>query len=427
MLTINKPSIGLKARLVAVAVFGIALFTSVALTNIAVLGMLLMAPIAWYSFFKNHQSLELDAKFFLGLVFALCVWDVVSNVHSGFGIGPSLGALLHDLRTFGFVILLWTIFTNSDVARFAYWAVCGSALALATTNLLLTAVGVVSQGEYFTTGVMNMSHMSHLYGQALVGMVFVFAQMWLSRPQCSWRVVLPAVLLLASLFFASERRTGWLLLVAGFLVWGFLNIKRLFAGKYKWGLLFVAVSIVIFVAGSDVVHRRMATAMWEFNQYVLMTPQERAGVTGSVSIRMQFVSSMVELIKHGNWWIGVGSLGFTDAFHSAAERLGVTPEAAAVYNWSNPHNEYLYMLATKGVVGLMLYLAIFLQASRMAWYKTDEVQRVGMLMYVFLFMFSITTNSMAIDMEEGHFMMIMLLIFLAPKDLALAQARHPSR
>jgi O-antigen ligase len=387
----------------------------------------LMAPVAWHSFFKNHQSLESDAKLFLGLVFALCVWDVVSNVQSGFGMGPSLGALLHDLRTFGFVIVLWAVFANPNVARFAYWAVCGSVLALATTNLLLTAAGVVPQGEYFTTGVMHMSHMSHLYGQALVGMVFVFAQMWLSRPQLSWRAILPAVLLLASLFFASERRTGWLLLGAGLLVWGVLNIKRLFVGKYKWGLLFAAVGILIFVAGSDVVHRRMATAMWEFNQYVSMTPQERAGVTGSVSIRMQFASSMVELIKHSNWWMGVGSLGFTDAFHAAADRLGITPGAAAVYNWGNPHNEYLYMLATKGLVGLMLYLAIFVQACRMAWHKTDEVQRVGLLMYVFLFMLSITTNSMAVDMEEGHFMMIILLIFLAPQNLALTQPRHPNR
>ena len=51
----------------------------------------------------------------------------------------------------------------------------------------------------------------------------------------------------------------------------------------------------------------------------------------------------------------------------------------------------------------------------MAW-KKDELQRKGLLMFVFLFMLSITTNSMMIDMEEGHFTM---LIFLAPKSLDL--------
>ena len=51
--------------------------------------------------------------------------------------------------------------------------------------------------------------------------------------------------------------------------------------------------------------------------------------------------------------------------------------------------------------------------------KKDEVQRIGLLMLIFLFMFSITTNSMMTDMEEGHFTMLMLLVFLAPASLDL--------
>jgi O-antigen ligase len=77
------------------------------------------------------------------------------------------------------------------------------------------------------------------------------------------------------------------------------------------------------------------------------------------------------------------------------------------------------MLVTKGVVGLMLYLAIFAQACRVALRKTDEVQRVGLVMFVFLFLVSITINSMMIDMEEGHFTLLILLVFLAPKSLGL--------
>jgi hypothetical protein len=53
----------------------------------------------------------------------------------------------------------------------------------------------------------------------------------------------------------------------------------------------------------------------------------------------------------------------------------------------------------------------------MAWRKRDEVQRVGLLIFVFLFMLSIVANSMVIDMQEGHFTMLVLLIFLAPKSL----------
>ena len=42
-------------------------------------------------------------------------------------------------------------------------------------------------------------------------------------------------------------------------------------------------------------------------------------------------------------------------------------------------------------------------------------------MFVYLFMVSILMNSMMVDMEEGHFTMLVLLIFLAPKSLTLLQ------
>jgi hypothetical protein len=78
------------------------------------------------------------------------------------------------------------------------------------------------------------------------------------------------------------------------------------------------------------------------------------------------------------------------------------------------------MLASKGVVGLALYLGIFVQACRVAWRKDDEIQRIGLVIFVFLFLASITANSMIIDMEEGHFAMFILLVFLAPKSLNLS-------
>jgi len=405
--------------LVFAVVFAMALFTSVAATNLAVLGLVSIAPFAWREFRRTQETMESAAKVFLSLIVAICAWDLFTNLYAGFDLLSTLKALLHDMRTLGFVLVLWAVFANPSVARVAFWAICASVLALASVNLFATLAGRVPQGEYFTTGFMHMSHLSHMYGQALVGLIFVLAQMWLVRPSLSWRVAMPIAVLVLSLLLASERRTGWLMLAAGLGVWTLLNARRLLAGKYKWWLLLALVAAFGVVASSGVVHRRMALAMVEFNQYLSMTPQERATVTGAVSIRLQFASTMIELVTKSNWWIGVGSLGFTEAFHAAAARMGVTPEAGAAYNWGNPHNEYLFMLATKGVVGLVLYLAIFAQACRVAWGKLDEVQRIGLVMFVFLFMMSITSNSMMIDMEEGHLTMMILLIFLAPKSLDL--------
>jgi O-antigen ligase len=408
-----------KLAMLFTVMLGMSVFASIALTNLAVLGLLLLAPFAWRYFLQTHASIDAEIKFFWILIFGLCAWDVSTNLMAGASVGASLKALVHDMRTFGFVIVLWALFANSLIARLAFWTVFATVLVLASINLFLTLGGLVPQGEYFTTGY-RFSHMSHMYGQALVGFVFVLAQMWLVKPKLSWRVAVPIALLLASLVLASERRTGWVLLAAGFGVWGLLNAKRLFAGKYKWWLLGAAVATVAVVASSDVVHRRMALAVVEFNDYLALTPKERsAAIFGSVSIRMQYAATAWEAIKQSNWWIGVGSIGFPAAYQAAATALEVTPESWARYNWGNPHNEYLYMLATKGVIGLVLYLAVFAQACRVAWRKTDEVQRVGLVMFVFLFLLSITTNSMMIDMEEGHFTLLMLLVFLAPQSLGL--------
>lgn len=405
----------------AIAVtFGVALFTTIALTNIAVLGLLLVAPFAWRFFRQSQQTLEPGARIFLGLILALAAWDVFSNVMAGHSFGLALKSLLRELRTLVFVVVLWAIFANPHVARRALYAMVLTVVFLASINLVLTLMGLVPQGQYFTTG--RLSDLANLYGQALVGVVFVLAQVWVTRPQLSWRVGVPIALLVLSLFLASQRRTGWLLLVAGLALWALLNAKRIFVGKYRWWVLMALPVLGLVIFNYNVVQTRMEAALAEFMQFWHMTPQERAiSANGAVSLRLQYFVTAWEIFKNTSWWVGTGSIDLPTTYQAAAAKLGVTQATWALYNWKNPHNEYLFMLVTKGVVGLALYLAIFAQACRMAWKKQDEVQRVGLVMFVFLFMLSITANSMVIDMAAGHLVLLVLLIFLAPKSLNLAR------
>jgi hypothetical protein len=67
-----------------VCLLGMALFTSVAFTNLAVLGLVLLDPFAWRDYFKAKQVTDPDARLFLGLVLALCVWDVCTNLLNSF-------------------------------------------------------------------------------------------------------------------------------------------------------------------------------------------------------------------------------------------------------------------------------------------------------------------------------------------------------
>jgi O-antigen ligase len=407
-----------KMSAVLVVLLSLALLTTVAGTNIAVLGLILVAPFAWREFIQ-HESIDRDNSIFLSLIVAICIWDVITNTYAGHSLGLSLKAVVHDMRTLGFVLVLWAIFSNAKVARIALMALIITVVILALTNLLLTLTGHLHQGQYFWSAA------PHMYGQVLVGLFFVLAQMWLVRPSLSWRVAIPMLVLLLSLFLASERRTGYLLLAAGMVGWCVLNRQRIFIGKYKWWVFCGLIGCLILAINSPVFQARMHLVAQEVNQFLAMTTEQRASINTSVGIRMQFYISIIELIKQSKWWVGVGSIDFSSVFFAVNQQMGTTSELAAraFSNFQNPHNEYLFMLATKGVIGLALYIGIFWQACRVAWRKVDEVQRIGLVMFVFLFMMSITTNSMMTDMEEGHFTMLVLLIFLAPKDLALSGSK----
>jgi O-antigen ligase len=256
------------------------------------------------------------------------------------------------------------------------------------------------------------------------GAIFLLAQLILVQSKATWRTVLPLFVLIASMVFANERRAAYFLVAAGLPLWIYLNHEKFAIKQNRWVLMAVAILILIVAGNSSIVESRLALVLQEIHQYLALSPEQRSGVTTSVGIRLQFYASIWELIKQSNWLIGLGSIHFGDAFSAINYSMGTTPEQGKMYfaNFQNPHNEYLFMLATKGIVGLLLYLSIFWQACRIAIRKEDQVQRIGLLMFICMFMLSITFNSMVVDMEEGHFMMLILLVFLAPKKLAVTQA-----
>jgi O-antigen ligase len=397
-----------------IALLACALLTTVAGINISVLLLLLVAPWFWKEFHIDSAQKKQTIQLFF-LIATLCAWDLATNIFAGASFGKSLSAMSHDLRPFVFVVFLWPIFAEDSLARFMAWALITAFVLVAGANLLATLLGLIQPGQYLWPT------MHHLHGQMSVGVIFLLAQLWLVQPKASWRVMLPLVILVVAMVVANERRAGYFLLVAGLPLWIFLNREKFALKQNRWWLMAIAVVIVVGAASSSVVQSRLELVLQEMGQYFAMTPEQRAGVSTSVGIRLQFYTSIWELLKQSNWLMGVGSIHFGDAFAAVNYSMGTTPEQAKAYfaNFQNPHNEYLFMLATKGCVGLVIYLAIFVQACRIALQKTDDVQRIGLLMFICLFMLSITFNSMVIDMEEGHFMMLVLLMFLAPKSLTL--------
>lgn len=385
----------------------LSLLTTVAGINIFVLLLLPLGLWGWL-YFKIDEADEKDVTLFFGLIAALCLTDVASNLNAGHGLLPSLRILLGDLRTFGFVLLLWPLFAVANLSRRMFWVLVAVVVVFSLADLALVLMGKVGKDVYLMPG-----SGPNMNGQILVGLFFVLAQILLTKPASSWYISALMGIMLAGLFWASERRTGWVLLVAGILAWVFLNRERLITkGHWKW--VFVGIiTVAVMMLSSKTVHERLAKVAQNIRLFTTQTTSERITTITSVGLRMQYVDSSLDLVKQ-NGWLGGGSLSFRDAFWRASGSV-----EGMESKYSNPHNEYLYMLATKGGLGLVLYLAIFAQACRIALKKKDEVQRVGMLMMIFLFMLSITTNSMMTDMKEGHFAMLMMLVFLAPRELNL--------
>lgn len=396
-------------------VLSCALLTTVAGINIFVLLLLLVAPWFWRDY-KFDQAQKRYILQFMYLIAAICLWDVLTNCLAGNGFLKSMIAMEHDLRTFGFILILWPIFAIQRLARFTLRVLLVVFGIIAALNLFAILLGFINPGEYLwpTT--------NHMYGQMIVGSLFLLLQYSIDRSSFSWKKILLIGVLFAGLIFGSGRRTGYLLLLAGFPVWIFLNRERFSLKRYRWWVILALLGAIAFSIQSSVLQDRMTLAYQEFHDFFQLTTAERANINTSVGIRLQFYISTWELIKD-HWLVGVGSIQFPELFQKVNLQMGAKmPE-----QFHNPHNEYLFMLATKGVIGLLLYVGIFIQACRLAMIKPDQIQRVGLLMFVYLFMVSIFMNSMMIDMEEGHFTMLILLIFLAPVSLGLEQNKSQEK
>jgi len=393
----------------------IALLTSTALTNICMLLLVLLSLWAWTRFQWPQGEWALVKPLFI-LIGAFGLWDVTANLLGGNNLNDSLQALRH-VRKFLFVLVLWPLFAIPKVARHALLSLGCTVSLLAAANLVWT-LGL--QHEDLMT-----SFMPNLHGQILVGLVLLLVHAALFQPR--WRLPLAAaaLLLLASLFFGSIRRTGYVLLAVGSLLLMVLAWHRQ-TGKQRWVYLVAglgALASLLLLAGlSPKVQARVALFFTEYQQFFHMSTQERSQLETSVGLRLQYFVSSWQIVQD-HFWLGVGSLNFKPLFWEVNHAMGATNPVIFA---PNPHNEYLYMWCTKGLVGLLLYLGIFVQACRIAARRSEDWQRHGLWLLVSLFLTSILFNSMSIDMVEGHFMMLVLLMFLAPTHIWTADQANRS-
>ncbi len=394
-----------RSSMLLIALLCIALLTTTAGTNVCVFVLLILAPWVW----KNHQwpagEWTLVKPLFV-VISLFCLWDLVTNLLGGHSLVQSFEAMRH-VRKFFFVLLLWPFFANARISKLAILTLFATVLVLAAANLVWTVL--LDKNE------LMLSSMPNMHGQILVGISLMLIYRAIQVRQNAGLMWFAVAVLLCSLFFGSTRRTGYVLFLAGGLLLIVLSYRQhqYQKSKFFWACAGMLLALVLFTLLSSKFQHRMILIFSEYQEFFQLPEYERSKLSTSVGLRLQYLVSALQIVRE-HLFFGVGSITFKPLFWEVNHAMGATNPVIFA---PNPHNEYLYTWATKGLVGIILYLAIFFQACRIAAKRMSTWQRHGMWLFVCIFLLSIMFNSMSIDMIEGHFMMLVLLSFLAPRHI----------
>ncbi|MEE9478010.1 MAG: O-antigen ligase family protein [Roseateles sp.] len=251
----------------------------------------------------------------------------------------------------------------------------------------------------------------NLLGPVAVLVAFWVLTAWTIERQRIWHALIPfsfvAALAAATL---SGSRGAYLAIVAVGVVW----IAMRFQGRQLVlaGVAAIAIMVSVF-SMSDTVAKRTVSAVAELRAY-MRTDDPRAlegrfnvaaGRLGPVSTRLEMWRVSTLLFRDDPVW-GIGRGNYVNRVGAYVERGLVHPEVA---EHSHPHNAYLELLVSKGVVGLVVFaallfypLAYFVRTSR---FSPDT----AMLGVVHLTGFAVLSLTDASPFIKGNFISIFLL------------------
>jgi len=225
----------------------------------------------------------------------------------------------------------------------AYVAVCAAA-AVVSFGLVAVA-GHLPDSPSGPSGSLFRNHST----QSMAFATGAFLSLWAaSRPQLSKRVRLAALgasaLLALNIAFVTPGRSGYLALAVMLLVTAAANLRG-------WRNKVLVAALGALFAGalamSPLARDRLDHGVQEWNS--ARTAQEYS----SMGIRAVFYENTVELIRERPWF-GVGSGAFGEAY--TAHVRGKYTDWRAMPS-GDPHNQYLYVLAEQGIVGLIAFLS----------------------------------------------------------------------
>lgn len=312
---------------------------STAVSSIASIGML----VAWLVSGQALNTLKMSFKHPVGKAVLLFVaWLVIGTLYADTRLDDKLTTLSSWKKLFFVFVLLGLFYQEQWQKRFLTWYIgfMGLAAIIALPLWLLNInvrAGATGPGIFMT----NWSTQSMAFIAALLCCLFAYKQ--LTNPlhkKCLWGLM---AIFLFDIFFVSVSRSGYLALFPALIFAGIV----MYGSKKLPQILVVILGISLLVAlGSTSLQERIKLAMAEKDSY-----QTSANDT-AIGLRMVFYKNTIEIIKQRPL-LGYGTSGFAKAYADQVE--GKFTDWHGIKT-ADPHNQYMFVLAENGIIGLLIFL-----------------------------------------------------------------------
>ena len=389
---------------------GVAIPLSTALDNFLLLAILAVligdGRAVWQTFTQNpvaRACVLLFGALLIGTTYGVATFDMALNI---------LGKYV-DLA---FVPLLMVAGRDPQTRRRAVTAFLAVMLITAVLSWLV-GLRILPVAEWMWRGCMP-ENPAIFRSSITQNILMVFAvYLWVIRgylssvPKEKWLNWGFAIFAGSNVLFMVQGKTGYLILLALSLYFvGQLVARRKHkhgtASRWRKGLGWLAlasmlaiVTVTIYQVSPRLQQRinEMATdyQRWQPNAYMETSTGQRLG----------FYYNTVELIKQ-HPLTGVGTGGFEPAYAIQVQGKIVPPT-------SNPHNEYLLMMAQLGVTGLVLLLYLFYTQWRCATQLPIKFQQYAAHGLVLTITLAALVNSPLLDHTEGLFFAFMSALIFA--------------
>ncbi|MGF6469748.1 O-antigen ligase [Paraburkholderia youngii] len=403
------------ARLCAVCILFAIPISTAAVNILAPLMALLMLTCRrfWTTVGELRRNRVVLTALLLFLLLSISfTWDV-----AGFSDSVSMLSKYRKILYFPFLFLL---FDSVEWRRLAVLALCASltlVLMLSCSNWLgLTHVGPLYAPDPIRVSWVFKHHITQgLFSAFLAYMTLTLATMprnsnlskTLSIPIFA-RVICGTIAMVAviNLLVMQEGRTGPAVLPPLLMLWSWQVFLREQRSAISKAILVLAIALAVGALGiTYVVHNktsRMASVGSEILEY------EKHGASTSAGLRLEFYRRSILLIsRRPVLGSGVGSIGplFQD--------LAVGRQGAQGMVSSNPHNEYFMISVQLGLVGLAVFVSLLWQLW-LGGLRKAGFEGAFACGYVLMFAVACLANSLLLDFPEGHMLVFLCGILLAP-------------